>query len=276
MNNNNGKIEDASKAGLGLLIDSLLETGTGVGAEVAKDMITHEAGNVTIDILSSLIPGISGAVSSYKRIRAEKNLRAFAEQLHEKHDELIINLQNQTDKNRKKIDELLLYILELTIGEYQEEKIEYIVNGYLNLTTHNEFSSDFVMHYYDMLKQLRLIDISVLKLYNQNHYTDSHNTKSATYSDIIEKHGITYGQYNSVRETLIRYGLLELEIKADTDDDMSKLEKSVNSIISYIEHINKGRKTRTPKISKVKIRQKSRERIKLSKFGRDFYNFFIE
>jgi len=269
------KLKDASKAGFGLLIDSLLEIGSEAGTEAIREVVTNESASVLVEILSSTIPGISGAISSYKRIRVERNLKAFIGQLNDKHKKLIVNLERKTKENREKLDQLLLYILELTIDEYQEEKIKYMVNGYLNLTAHDEFSSDFVMHYYDMLKQLRWVDISVLKLYNQRYDLDYQMVSKKTYEDIMDKHGITYEQYNSVREILVRYGLLEIEIKENTEDDMNKLEKGLNTIISYIEHINKGRKTRPPKISKVKIRQRSKERIKLSKFGREFYKFFV-
>lgn len=276
MENKDGKLADASKVGLGLIIDSILDVGAEESTEIIKESIPHIAGEVSVDILSSMIPGVSGAIQSYKRVRAEKNLQLFVEQLHEKHNDLIKNLQKQTEKNRKKIDQLLLYILEITIDEYQEEKIEYIVNGYLNLTTHQEFTSDFVMHYYDMLKQLRLVDLSVLKLYNQNVYMDANISYHETYVDVMDKHGISYEQYNSVKETLLRYDLLKLELKEDTNDDMNKLESEINKIVSYIEHIRKNKRTRPPKLSKVKIRQRSRERIKISKFGREFYDFFLK
>ena len=90
----------------------------------------------------------------------------------------------------------------------------------------------------------------------------------------MERHGMSYDQYNSVRESLRRIGLLELEVKDDIDDDMGKLEDGINQIVKYIDHINRNKKTRGPKISKVKIKQRSKENIKLSKFGKDFYTFF--
>lgn len=65
---------------------------------------------------------------------------------------------------------------------------------------------------------------------------------------------MSYDQYNSVKESLRRIGLLELEVKDDIDDDMSKLEVGINQIVKYIEHISRDKKTRVPKISKVKIK----------------------
>lgn len=58
----------------------------------------------------------------------------------------------------------------MLIDEYQKEKNEYMINGYIYLTDHAEITSDFVMHYYDLLKQLRMVDISVLRLYYKIRY----------------------------------------------------------------------------------------------------------
>lgn len=273
---NKGKFVDGAKTGFGLLTDSLLDAGTDMGSDVAKESITNLTGELMVDSVSSFIPGIGGAVSSYKRVRAEKNLTELVYHLHNNHDKLIENLSKQTDENREKLDKLLHFVLEIATEEYQEEKIEYMANGYIYLTEHEEITSDFVMHYYDMLRQLRMVDISVLRLYYRGLYFYDSEENQETFRDVMEKHGMSYDQYNSVRETLRRNGLLELEVKDDVDDDMSKLEDGINKIVKYIEHVNGKSKMRPPKVSKVKIKQKSKERIRLSKFGRDFYKFFGE
>lgn len=274
MKKEKGRFLDGLDTGLGLLIDSLLDAGSDMGAEATKESISNLAGELTIDTASSLIPGVSGAVFSYKRIRAEKNLKEFVYQLHEKQEKLIENLSKQTIENRVKLDNLLYFVLEMTTDEHQEEKIEYMVNGYIYLTEHEEITSDFVMHYYDMLKQLRMVDISVLRLYYRGFYL--HDQNQETFRDVMEKHGMSYDQYNSVKETLKRNGLLELLVKDDVDDDMSKLEDGINNIVAYIDHLKSRKKSSPPKIPKVKIRQKSKEKIKLSKFGINFYKFFVD
>ncbi|WP_240377962.1 hypothetical protein [Bacillus piscicola] len=253
-----GNFADASKAGFGLLTDSLLAAGTDMGAEVAKESITHSAGELLVDTVSSLVPGVGGTISSYKRIRAEKNLKALVYHLHDNHEKLIENLSKQTEENREKLDELLLFVLEIATEEHQEEKIEYMVNGYICLTDHTEITFDFVMHYYDLLKQLRMVDISVLRLYYRSSYLFDSEENRETFKDVMEKHGMSYDQYNSVRETLKRSGLLELEVKDDIDNDMSELQDGINKIVKYIEHVNGKSKMKPPKISKVRIKQKSK------------------
>lgn len=276
MQERQGKLKDGSKVGFGLLVDSVLDAATNVGSEIAKESVSNIVGELTVDTVSSFLPGIGGAMSSYKRIRMEKNLTILINQIQKKQEKITDNLRKQTETNQKKLDELLQYIIEIVAEEYQDEKIEYMVNGYVQLTEHEQITSDFVMHYYDILKQLRMVDIAVLRLYYQNTYLFPADSEREDFRDVMDRHGMSYDQYNSVRETLRRYGLLELEIKDDTEDDMTKLESGINKIVAFLEHINKGKKTRPPKVEKVKIRQKTRESIKLSKFGRDFNNFFIE
>lgn len=275
MRNKKGKLKDGSKVSLGLLTESLLDAGASAGSEVAKESISHLVGEFLVDTASSAIPALGGAVHCYKRVRAERNLTELIYHLHDNHDMLIMNLEQQTEENRKILDKLLLYILEITMDEHQEDKIEYMANGYINITNHKEITSDFVMHYYDLLKQLRMVDISVLKLYyNISNIMYDSEGNNETFHDVMEKHGMSYDQYNSVREVLRRNGLLELEVKDEIDNDMSELKEGINKLVSYIEHVNSKKKSRPPKISKVKIKQKSKEKIKLSKFGKDFYDFF--
>ncbi|WP_144558058.1 hypothetical protein [Shouchella miscanthi] len=228
-----------------------------------------------IDTTSTLIPGLGGAISSYKRLRAERNLKILIYQLHKRQGEIISNLKKQSDDNKDKLDKLLEIVL-IATEEFQEEKINYLVNGYVNLTRHIEITSDFVMYYYETLKQLRLVDLSVLRLYYRNSYYYSNDESYETFQTVMNKHGMSYDQYTSVRENLIRNGLLEREIKDEQEKDRKALEDGINRIIGYIKHINGKSKMSPPKLTPTKIKQKSKEVIKINRFGKDFYKFFCE
>ncbi|MFB9974581.1 hypothetical protein FPQ10_06085 [Allobacillus sp. SKP2-8] len=274
MQDKDDKLKDASKSGFGLLSDSVLNASTNAASEIAKESVSDMVGEMAIDTVSSFIPGISGAISSYKIKRAEKNLTILINEVSKRQERITANLSKQTEENKDKLDQLLQYIIELAADEYQEQKIEYMVNGYLYLTDHNKITSDFVMHYYDTLKQLRMVDISVLRLYYKNAFLMP--TERENFRDIMEKHGLSYEQYRSVQETLRRHGLLELEVKDETENDMTKLEEGINKVVAFLEHLNKGKNSRPPQIGKVKIKQKTRESFKLNKFGKEFNDFFHE
>lgn len=83
---------------------------------------------------------------------------------------------------RKKYFGLTLdYVMETK----QEEKIKYIVNGFINLTTLENLQEDIILIYYDILDELNILDIRVLKTYD---YLNS----SEGYYDILEKTGISH------------------------------------------------------------------------------------
>src|SRR5699024_701010 len=134
--NKKEKVVDGTKVSLGLLTESILQTATDAGKELIKDTIADNTKELLIDTVGSLIPGVAGAVSSYKRIRAEKNLEILIYYLQAKNEQVFNNLYNQTEENRNKLDKVLEYIIDIVVEEYQEEKIKYMANGYLNLTEH--------------------------------------------------------------------------------------------------------------------------------------------
>lgn len=276
MKNKEGKAKDVVGEGSALLTESLLDVGADIAADIFKESITHVAGELAIDTLSSFIPGVSGAVSSYKRKRAEKNIIAFVEHLHSKREILLENLHNKTEENRVKIDEMMHHIFENVTSESQEEKIEYMANGFFRLSEHENFTEDFVLLYYDILKQLRMVDISVLKMHYHNlfvTYADS-NFVPLSYQDIMTKHDLSYEQYLSVRQNLARIGLLEVQVEDSIEDDLNALMKSIIDLQENHDKVLAGKKTK--KVRKPKLKLKEREKLKLNKFGREFYKFFGE
>lgn len=138
--------------------------------EVAKKSIASAAGDLAVDAASSFIPGVSGAVQGYKRARFERNMIRVAEELNLKMKSLQSNLDSKTSEQKEQIDRLFQYVIDSAIDEQQEEKIKYMVNGFVQITKHDFLSEDFVLTYYDVLKELRIIDISVLRLMNSTRF----------------------------------------------------------------------------------------------------------
>lgn len=276
MQSKDDKTKDVVGEGSALLTESLLEAGTDLGADILKNSVTHVAGELAIDTVSSFIPGISGAFSSIKRKRSEKNIIAFVEHLHSKREILLENLNNKTEENRLKIDEMMHHIFENVTNESQVEKIEYMANGFFRLSEHESFTEDFVLLYYDILKQLRMVDISVLKMYYHNFYVTYENSNHVkiTYQDIMNKYDLSQEQYLSVRLNLVRIGLLEVEIEDSIENDLNALMKSIVDLQENYDKILTGKKTK--KVAKPKLKFKEKEKLKMNKFGREFYSFFGE
>lgn len=266
--------KDINQTVADLALDTFLSVGSDTAADIAKQTITSMAGEILVDAASSLVPGISGAVQSYKRTRFEKNIRTFSEELHSKHEEVLINLESKTLKQKERIDQLFQYVLDYVIDEQQEEKIHYMVNGFVNITQHDQVSTDFVLTYYDVLKDLRMVDISVLRLMYISHVSFDQGSNE-TFEDIMERHGISYEQYDAVRRNLLRIGVLTTRTDLNITDDLKEISKTFKELYSFLDKFsNQKFKGSLPKLKEPKF--KSKERFVISKFGRDFVEFFLQ
>jgi len=229
-----------------LLTESLLDAGTDMGSEILKESMNDMIGELAVDTASSFIPGVYGAVNSFKRKRAEKNIVKFVKHLHEKHDFIIEQIEIKTQENNQKIDEMMYLIINHAMEEIQEEKIEYMVNGFAHLTEHDEFTEDFVLLYYDVLKQLRMVDIAVLKIHYNNKYTFylESNEERESFQDVMVKHGLSYEQYLSVRENLRRLGLLEINSEDNVEENLKELQESISKMKSHYDRVLNGKRAK--------------------------------
>ncbi|MEK4801063.1 hypothetical protein MHI02_05820 [Oceanobacillus sp. FSL K6-0118] len=267
------KRKDIQEAGKGLALETVLSVGSDTAADIAKESITNIIGDILVDTTSSLIPGISGAVQGYKRARFERNITTFAEELHSKLDILRENLESKSGEQKERIDTLYNYVMDYVIDEQQEEKIHYMVNGFVNITNHEHVTDDFILTYYDVLKELRMVDISVLRLmYNARYVFGKDSNES--FHDVMEKHGISYEQYESVRRNLQRIGLLTTKTDLNITDDLEEIVDKFKELYKYLDKATDPKFKRSlPKLKLPKL--KSKENLQLSKFGKDFVEFFI-
>lgn len=151
------------------------------------------------------------------------------------------------------------------LDEVQEEKIKYITNGFINLSQVSHIKEDFVLTYYDTLKDLRIIDIDILKLYYEsyNPFTES----GKTLNDIFKEYNIDYDQYDAIREKLARLGVLTTKREKKIDD----LYNNILNMQDYLEKISKGKKANLKSFKRID----KKDSFQISKFGREFIDFFI-
>lgn len=271
---NRDKRKDIQQASKGLAIETVLTVGSETTAEIAKESITSIIGDLIVDASSSLIPGISGAVQGYKRARFERNITAFASELYSEIENLRKNLETKNEEQKEKIDRMFSFIMDYVIDEQQEEKIQYMVHGFLSITNHENITEDIILTYYDVLKELRMIDISVLRLMYNSRYRFI-NGSTETYQDVMERNGINYNQYEAVRRNLQRLGLFTTKTDLNITDDLEEIVKTFKELYDYLDKANNPRYTRSlPKLKLPKL--KSKEYYELSKFGKDFVEFFIK
>lgn len=251
---------------------TFLEVVADYGSEFLKEEVSSFIGEIAIDTGASLIPGVSGAWQSHKRRRLERNMNLAIGEVINRIEQIEERLQMRTSEQQHKINELFGFILDYVSDEPQTDKIKYFINGFINLTEHESITEDFVLTYYDLMSELRMVDLAVLRLYCQGYYYDD-ETPRETFMDVMEGFGLTRTQYKSVQENLLRVGLLTTEKDKQSLKDLDTLFESIEMIHKYLKAIEKG-KGRLPRLKEVKM--KSKDRYRISPFGRSFYDFFLE
>ncbi len=213
--------------------------------------------------IGAVVPGVGNIMLAYKQQRAENNILNFINQIIARQNELNEKLEGlENDKLRTIQKHYFGIVSDYVLDVKQQEKIKYLVNGYINLAGEKETKEDVIILYYDTLDELSLLDIRILKLYGDIIVLGDKRSDSAY--DVIRDYGIDEGQYRMVQEKLVRLGLL-------IDKNEEKLEKNLKNMADYIENLAKGKKVRFKydKLYNSKL-------YHITKYGRSFINFFME
>jgi len=269
----------------GFLLENMLSVFSEYGIKsakiFAKDVIESTAGEIAtevgLDLIGSMIPGVGSFYTTFKHKKAIGNISKGLEQFITHQEEINKNLSIQTNENKEKLDELLSIVLEQIANSYQDEKIEYIVNGFAELTKVTNINFDIAYLYFDILNRLTLLDISCLKL--SYLAWDVTKDNDLTYQDILDKFDITYEQYDAIRSNLERLGLLQNQYEKLTRKDMDAISKSIHEIITSLNATQTAIKDPKKKFNPIKLNTKpkikARDRLVISPFGRELIDFFI-
>ena len=194
-------------------------------------------------------------------------------------EELKEKFEKQTLKNKQILDEIFEMVMRKIESTSQSEKIEFMINGYSEFLNLDNPSFDVAYLYFDTLDKLTILDISVLKLsYRANTLEDIDGYSN--YEELLKAFDINYDQYVAIRENLNRLGLMENEYDDKLVKDINNLQVAIDELRGSTESIIKALSgARNAKIktlsNKSKVRLKAKDRLKISKFGRDFIRFFI-
>ena len=204
------------------------------------------AAEPTVDIVSSMVfegvigsiaPGVVSAVLAYKQKRQERNYEKFLILLKERCSELEARLEKLEEESRKTFtSDYFGIISDYVLDEVQEEKIDYIVNGFVNLALIQSAKEDFVLSYYDTLRELRMVDIAILRTYK--YAEDS--------ARIRKSYGIDLNQHRLIEQKLVRLGLLDFKSGAP-----------IESMLGI-------------------IKERTVDQYWLNEYGNEFLKFFIE
>lgn len=250
---------DSAKGEIGKI---LLEEATPV---VVGEMLAGTALEALTEAAGVAIPGVGNMMLSYKQKKMEYNFELYVSKIVEKQDDINKRLEKLEDQKRIAIQHKYFgLIADYASQAKQEEKIDFIVNGFVNIAGDVIDQEDTVLMYYDTLDQLTLLELRVLRVYTSSMYFSNGNVE--TIPDIMSSCDLDYSQMNMIKEKLARLGLLESKNDADMDENM-------RNVMKYLEEVTKGKKN--PKLKNLKKISKS-ESYKLTSYGRKLYLFFSE
>lgn len=284
-------MSEKGKAVRKFLVDQVLDVATAHTTEelkkIAGEVIANEVLNMGVDFLTdfvvSSIPLIGGAIGAYKRERQYKNLQLAIQELQKDNDEIKRKFDMQSPENKIILDQIFELTLEKAAGTMQQEKIEFFIHGYKKMLDLENPSFDTAFLYMDILDKLTLLEISVLRFsFPQTLSSIYNNEESESVDDILKKFNIDSSQFKVMRENLLRMGLLE----DDYDNKISKDIENMNDTINEIKTVTKSildaltGKMKKPKFKSFKSSRKNsikaKQRLKMSKFGYDFFKFFLQ
>lgn len=291
MENKNKEI--AKSTGIELFFQAIQSGVQNVGSHLLEnsglDIGGEILGEVAIESGVSVVPIVGSAISSYRVNKKMRNLEVFIQLIADKLDLFIKRLEEASQSDKEKYSELLDYAWD-SVGSYsQKEKIQFLVNGLETIVNTDEISFDIAYLYINTLNRLSLLDISIIKLYstplryfNTDEENDSAEFKS--YHDVLDMFNITLEQYNAVRSNLNILGLLEKKTDQTLKKDLNELENHIMRIDSNVKSIHsdlellvdpKKKISKIKKITSQKIKINADDKFLISKFGKDFYKYFL-
>lgn len=199
--------------------------------------------------------------------------------INKRNEELKEKFEKQTLENKEILDNIFEMVMQKIESTNQSEKIEFMINGYSEFLNLDNPSFDVAYLYFDTLDKLTILDISVLKLSYKTNTLDDIDGYSS-YTELLEAFDINYDQYVAVRENLYRLGLMQNEYDNKLAKDIKNLQIAIdeirNSTESILNSLSGKRNQKLKKLTaKSKISLKAKDKLKISKFGKDFIRFFI-
>lgn len=259
------------------LLTYFLDKTAQISSQLGKEATDNLFAELLIDFGFSSVPGVSGIYQNLKLKREAEAIRQILILIEERIDDVNSLLKKMDAESRENVEQAFEYMYEYAVEEKQKEKITYMVNGFINLITlEKAISNEFIITYYDVLRELRMVDIAVLKYMYDLKFGNRIQSKTIIEfnNEIKQEFNIDDDQIISVRRNLERLGLLSIKYSSRIVDDLNDINDQIKNIKKIFESMGSGRRNIRLKINEVSI--KSSNRHEVSKFGREFIEFFMQ
>lgn len=227
--------------------------------EYGECLVGEGVATLAGEVIGAICPRINNIRLGYKQNRLERNVNRMFLMLSQKQDEIearLLQLES-TEETHCYLNKLSEMLLDQIVDEIQEQKVDYNVNGYINLIKSNNANEDIALMFFKTLSQLSDLDLRVLKLYSISSEETAH--------DIVLELNITYEQLKFVKEKLERFGLLQSKNEEINDNNLEQ-------IVKYLQEVEKEKKKSKPRDIKLPRLKKisSSDTYRITQLGRDY------
>ena len=204
-----------------------------------ETIVSEGVANLAGELIGAVCPRVNNIRLSYKQNRLERNVSIMLNRLVEKQKELTSRI-DEIQKNvegRNFIQQSSEMLLDSIVDEIETSKVQYSVNGYVNLIQTENANLDMSLMFFKTISELNDIDIQILKTYDWRN-----QDKMASITPFNSE--FDYSQLQYIKEKLLRFGLLNSK-----NEKLSAKNQEI--IIEYLQKFNKDFTSKNPKGVKI-------------------------
>ena len=200
-----------------------------------ETLVSEVVANLAGELIGAVCPRLNNIRLSYKQNRLERNVSIML-------NRLIVNqklLSSRIDELQKSIagrtfiQQSSEMLLDNIVDEIQPEKVQYSVNGFVNLIQTENANLDMSLMFFKTISDLNDIDIRVLKTFDWK--TQDKEEPITPFNSEFD-----YSQLRYIKEKLLRLGLLKSK-----NEELSA--KNQEKMIDYLQKFNKDITSKKPK-----------------------------
>lgn len=255
------------EVGTSILLENLPELGTEVAGIIGNEAIGTTIQTLAGGFLGAVAPAFLGVKLSFQQKRFERNMV-----------KMVCAIKQQQETIQQRLDMLELNVrqkfidgpyrdvlLDNIISENQEQKVQYNINGYINLMGIENPNDDVVFTFFHTLSQMSELDIRVLKLYRPTFDMDD---GPENFLDIMREVNIGETQYSFILEKLCRLGMLYSKNEERRDENLDIIGKTVVELIKQL-YSKKPKEVKAPKLNRIS----RTESYRISVLGRQYLDY---
>lgn len=236
--------------GISMVLENLPEVGNVAAQILGNEKAATVIRMLTGGVLGAVAPALYGITLAYQQRRVERNVANMLNSV-QKYQDIIEQRLNmlETEMRQKFIDGPYRdALLDNIVSENQEQKVQYNINGYINLMMLENPNDDVVFTFFNTLAQMNALDIRVLRLYNSTFGADQEHRE--TYLDVIKEEGIDESQYKFIQEKLYRLGMLYSVNETRRDENLDTISQTLTDLTKQLSSKN-PKPVKTPRLNRI-------------------------